>query len=254
MELTHKDKEFVMLDAEMNTLEELKSKLISASVLRLSNAKLPYIVMTDASDYAIGSVLEQKEDNVMRPVAYCSRTLTKSQRNWPTYDKELYAIMQATKQWRTYLAGRKFTIYTDHVPLRYLRNKEHLPHRHADYLDWLSMFDFEVHCKPRKLNSVADALLRREDLKELNAILALEADETRIVQIVQGYDDDPCSAGVKSLLSGKGEKDILFKTPIYGTTFHSLNILDWCGGPWHPRQMSPLDPPHISITTISHND
>jgi hypothetical protein len=119
--------------------------------------------------------------------------------------------MQATKQWRTYLAGRKFTIYTDHMPLRYLRNKEHLPHRHADYLDWLSMFDFEVHYKPGKLNRVADALSRREDLKELNAILALETDEARMAQIVQGYNDDPYFTGVKSFFSGGGNIEIPHK-------------------------------------------
>jgi hypothetical protein len=117
--------------------------------------------------------------------------------------KELFAIMQATKQWRTYLSGRKFTIYTDHMPLRYLHSKEHLPRRHADYLDWLSMFNFDVVYKPGKANRVADALSRRADLKELNAVLRIEADEEFVHQLVEGYTYDKFFDGVRRFLRGE---------------------------------------------------
>lgn len=206
-QLTHKDRTFEMDDAAINAFEELKERLVNAPVLRLARPDLPYEVTTDASDYAIGAVLEQVENGVRRPVAYYSKTLNKSQRNWPAYDKELYAIMQATKQWRTYLAGQKFTIYTDHMPLKYLHTKEHLPHRHADYLDWLSMFDFDVQYKPGKANRVADALSRRIDMKELNAILRVEADDDFVNAIVNGYAQDRFFDGVRRFLRGE-EVDI----------------------------------------------
>jgi hypothetical protein len=61
----------------------------------------------------------ESEDQLL----FYSKTLNKPQRNWPAYDKELFAIMQATKQWRAYLYRRRFTIYTDHMPLKYLHNK-----------------------------------------------------------------------------------------------------------------------------------
>jgi hypothetical protein len=151
--------------------------------------------------------LEQVENGVRRPVAYYSKTLNKSQRNWPAYDKELYAIIQATKQWKPYLAGKKFTIYTDHMPLKYLHSKEHLPHRHADYLEWLSLFDFDVQYKPGKANRVADALSRRIDMKELNVILRVEVDDELVQEIVNGYDRDRFFNKVRRFLRGE-EVDI----------------------------------------------
>jgi hypothetical protein len=202
-QLTHKDKVFEMDKEAIRAFEELKERLINAPVLHLAQPDLPFVVTTDASDYAIGAVLEQVEDGVHKPVAYYSKTLNKSQRNWPAYDKELYAIMQATKQWRTYLAGRKFTIYTDHMPLKYLHSKEHLPHRHADYLEWLSLFDFDIHYKPGKSNRVADALSRRVDMKELNAVLRVEADDEFMRAIVNGYTRDRFFDKVRRFLRGE---------------------------------------------------
>lgn len=202
-ELTHKDRTFEMSEEAINAFETLKKQLTNAPVLRLADPALPYVVTTDASDFAIGAVLEQEEDGVRKPVAYYSKTLNRSQRNWPAYDKELFAIIQATKQWRTYLSGRKFDIYTDHMPLKYLHSKEHLPHRHADYLEWLSMFNFDVHYKPGKMNRVADALSRRADLKELNAAIRIEADNEFVRRIVDGYADDNFFDGVRRFLRGE---------------------------------------------------
>jgi deoxyuridine 5'-triphosphate nucleotidohydrolase len=202
-ELTHKDKEFQMTDAALQALQELKDRLTNAPVLRLADPHLPFIVTTDASDYAIGAVLEQEENGVRRPVEFYSKTLNKAQRNWPAYDKELHAIIEATKHWRTYLMGKHFTVYTDHMPLKYLRNKDRLPHRHVEYLDWLSLYDFEVHYKPGKANRVADALSRRSDLKELNALLLIEADQEFVQAIVDGYAEDLFFSGVRRFLRGE---------------------------------------------------
>lgn len=79
--------------------------------------KNQFIVQTDASGYAIGAVLSNTDG---RPVAYASRSLNKAERNYPTIEKELLAIVWAVKHFRPYLYGRSFKILTDHKPLIYL--------------------------------------------------------------------------------------------------------------------------------------
>jgi hypothetical protein len=183
---------FDMDGAPREAFEELKRRLIEAPVLRPADPDLPFIVTTDASGYAVGAVLEQEENKVRRPVAYHSRTLSGSQLKWPAYDKEMYAIVEAIRVWRTHLRRQKFDVYTDHQPLRYLRSQSKLPHRHEGYLDLIADFDFEVHYKPGSRNVVADALSRRKDSPEVDMTAAsfeLPAELNR--RICNGYLRDP---------------------------------------------------------------
>ena len=67
----------------------------------------------DAFDYAIGAVLTQRG----HPMAYHSETLYDTIPNYPTYDKEMYSIMQAFWQWNHYILGKEMVIHTNHRPL-----------------------------------------------------------------------------------------------------------------------------------------
>jgi hypothetical protein len=202
--LTQEGTEFNMEGKPTAAFRRLQESLINAPILRTVDPSLPFTVTTDASDYAIGAVLEQEDQIGRRPVAYYSKTMNSAQRNWPAYDKELFAIMEATRVWKPYLSSAHFDVYTDHMPLKYLHNQTRLPKRHVGYLDWLSQFDFEVHYKPGKLNTAADALSRRADLLTLNVAISIGAEERYLKQIRDGYDRDEFFTGVKSLLLGEG--------------------------------------------------
>jgi len=81
-----------------------------------------FIFACDSSTKAIGAVLSQLRDGQERPVAYCSRQLNPAETMYSVTELELLAFSFATKQFRCYLYGRKFTVHTDHRALKWLLN------------------------------------------------------------------------------------------------------------------------------------
>ncbi|KAL5537298.1 hypothetical protein ACEPAF_1121 [Sanghuangporus sanghuang] len=88
---------------EKAAFEELKHRLSSPPVLAIPNNKDPFQVEADASDFATGGVLLQKQDGKWKVIAYWSSTFLDAERNYEIYDKEMLAIVQALKEWRQYL-------------------------------------------------------------------------------------------------------------------------------------------------------
>eukprot|EP00253_Pinus_taeda_P027104 PITA_27104 len=104
---------FFWSESQQKVFIELKDRLCMALVLALPDLQQPFEVETDASDYAIGAVLTQHG----HPVAYHSEALSYTVRKYPTYDKEMYSIVQACLQWKHYIFGKEMVIHTDHQPL-----------------------------------------------------------------------------------------------------------------------------------------
>ena len=102
----------------------LKKKLISAPVIVTPNWDLPFELMCDASDYAVGAVLGQRIDKQFRAIYYASQTLNEAQLNYTTTEKELLAVVFACDKFRHYLIGNKVTIFTDHSAIKYLVAKK----------------------------------------------------------------------------------------------------------------------------------
>ena len=125
----------------------------------------PYIMETDASDFAIGAVLSQEIDNKLHPIAFYSATLTDTERNYAVADKELLAIIKAFKQWRHHLEGakHKIVVQTDSANLRFFMEAKKLNQRHARWALELSRYNFEIVYRPGRKNGKADALSRRPD-------------------------------------------------------------------------------------------
>ncbi len=106
---------------QQDTFEELKRLLAEEVVLAILMEDGKFHVEADASEGAIGAVLSQEQDGKWRPVAFLSKSLTVTERNYEIYDKELLAIMLALDEWRHYLMGaaQDFKIWTDHQNLQY---------------------------------------------------------------------------------------------------------------------------------------
>ena len=83
------------------------------------------------------------------------------ERNYPTHDLELAAIVFALKSWRHYLLGEKFELFTDHKSLKYLFSQKDLNLRQQRWMEFLASYDFEIAYTPGKGNVVADALSRK---------------------------------------------------------------------------------------------
>ena len=103
--LLEKDAKFVWEADCQESFEELKSHLTTAPIVRAPNWQLPFEVMCDASDLAIGAVLGQREDGKPHVVYYARKTLNEAQRNYTTTEKELLAVVYALDKFRASWLG-----------------------------------------------------------------------------------------------------------------------------------------------------
>ena len=94
-------------------------------------------------------------------VAYASRQLRIHEKNYPTHDLELAAVVFVLKMWRHYLYGSRFEVFSDHKSLKYLFDQKELNMRQRRWLELLKDFDFELSYHPGKVNVVDDALSRK---------------------------------------------------------------------------------------------
>jgi hypothetical protein len=164
--MTKKDQPYEWKEEQQEAFKELKKAITSNPVLAMFDPKKPITIETDASNFAIGGVLSQPgDDGKLRPVAFFSHKLNGPVLRYPTYDKEMYAILQAFKEWRHYCHGseHKITVYTDHKNISYFTTTRELSSRQVGYFEFLSQFNYElIHCKGTE-NGRADALSRRTD-------------------------------------------------------------------------------------------
>ena len=107
-------------------------------------------------------------------VAYASRQLKTHERNYPTHDLELAAVVFALKIWRHYLFGSKFEVFSDHKSLKYLFSQKELNMRQRRWLEFLKDYDFELSYHPGKANVVADALSRKS--LQMSSLMVREMD------------------------------------------------------------------------------
>lgn len=146
--------------------EDIKNALISPQVLMPYDPSLPLILGTDASKTGLGAVLSHRLENGQeRPIAYASRSLTKTELKYTQIDKEALSMVFGVQKFFFYLYARHFTLYTDNKPLSQIMHPEKtLPvlciSRMANYADYLSNFNFDVVFKPTKFNANADYFSR----------------------------------------------------------------------------------------------
>ena len=117
-ELLRNDKSWIWDDVHQRAYDSAKQLLSSAPVLSFYDPKQPVIVTSDASSYGLGGALWIKQDGQMCPVAFCSRTLSTSEKRFAQIEKELLAATWCCERFSRFLIGlNDFEIHTDHKPL-----------------------------------------------------------------------------------------------------------------------------------------
>nr|GEW42069.1 reverse transcriptase domain-containing protein [Tanacetum cinerariifolium] len=125
--MTHileKETPFVFSKDRINLFETLKKKLTEAPILVVPDWNLPFELMCDASDFAIGAVLRQRNTKHLQPIHYASKTMTEAQIYYTTTEKEMLAVVCAFEKFNPYLVLSNSTVYTDHLALKYLLSKQ----------------------------------------------------------------------------------------------------------------------------------
>ncbi|MCO5604846.1 hypothetical protein L7F22_059020 [Adiantum nelumboides] len=164
--LTQKGVPFSWGVSEVTAFQTLKDKMTTGPVLILPDLQKSFEVYCDACGRSLGAVLMQEG----RVIAYESRMFSKPEMTAQIYEKELLAVIDALTQWRHYLLGPDFTVFTDHQSLRYFLSQKQLSEKQMRWANILSQFHFQiVHVQTQK-NVVADALSRKPLVQAISAI------------------------------------------------------------------------------------
>ncbi|GJW70100.1 reverse transcriptase domain-containing protein [Tanacetum coccineum] len=163
------------------SFSNIKEKLTEAPILIAPDSDLPFELMCDASDFAIGAVLGQRHEKHFRPIHYASKTMNEAESHYTMTEKELLAVLYAFEKFRSYLILNKSVVYTDHSTLKYLFAKKDSKARLLWWVLLRQEFDFNVIDTKGAKNLTADHLSRLEnpyenvlDPKEVNEKFPLE--------------------------------------------------------------------------------
>jgi len=187
-DLMKKDTPFKWTENQQTAFEAIKTAVTTAPVLVHPDLNQPFIVEADASAVGYGAILSQDREGKLHPIAFISRSFNPAQRNYPTYDRELHAIVEAFKEWRQYLiqSPHPVTVLTDHQALQYFRTAHNLQRRQTRYAVELGEFNIRLQHRPGRLSGKPDALSRRPDFgdgKEDNREEVLLPDEWFVKEI-----------------------------------------------------------------------
>ncbi|GKA67540.1 reverse transcriptase domain-containing protein [Tanacetum coccineum] len=161
--LFEKETQFIFSKECIEAFETLKMKLTQAPILVAPDWDLPFEIMCDASDFAVGAVLGQRKTKHFQPIHYASKTMTEAQAHFTTTEKELLVVVYAFEKFRPYLVLSKSIVYTDHSALKYLLAKQDAKPRLLRWIFLLQEFDVVIRDKKGAKNLAADHLSRLEN-------------------------------------------------------------------------------------------
>lgn len=162
--------------------QAIKKEIASPTILVHYSPSLPLVLAVDASPVGIGAVLSHQIGTTERPIAFASRILTESEKNYSQLDKEALAIKWGVEKFFYYLYGRHFTLITDHQPLVHIfSKKKKLPvlsaTRRLHYAVFLQMFDFDIKYRKSEDHGNADFLSRfPQNIREAAELFNTSAD------------------------------------------------------------------------------
>ncbi|KAK1617943.1 hypothetical protein QYE76_023460 [Lolium multiflorum] len=207
--LLQKDVPFVFDDDCKEAFETLKKALTTAPVVEPPDWNLPFEIMCDASDFAVGAVLGQRVDKKLNVIHYASKTLDAAQRNYATTEKELLDVVFACDKFRPYIVDSKVTIHTDHAAIRYLMTKKDAKPRLIRWVLLLQEFDLHIIDRKGADNPVADNLSRLENIaydpvpvndsfpNEQLAVIKVSSRESPCTMVSNNKDKEPLKENIQ---------------------------------------------------------
>ena len=230
---------------QQKSFNQLKDKLSSAPVLTHYNEKLALKLDTDASQYGIGAVISHiLPSGEERPIAYASRTLSKSEPNYAQIEKEALSIIFGVMKFQQYLYGRKFLLVTDHKPLTTLLGpKSGIPTLAAARLQrWallLAAYQYDIEYRSTTKHANADCLSRlpihsdkaNEEVDEVRLInlLQIESLPMNADQVRKATQTDPVLSRVlQYMMTGWPDKQITPEITLYFNKRHEITVEDGC--------------------------
>lgn len=171
---THKkkDKTPIQWNEDLKkSFEDMKLLLANATLLVFPTVESDISVVVDASDFALGAVVQQSSCDGWKPLSFFSRKLLPAETRYSTYDRELLAAYSAIKHFRHYVEGRTFTLFTDHKPLIYAfrQKSDKATPRQLRHLDFIAQYTTDIQYISGSDNIVADTMSR---------IAAIESSQT----------------------------------------------------------------------------
>ena len=153
--------EWKWTEKEQAVFDHLKELLSSPPILAYPNFTQPFELHTDASTKALGAILYQLQDGQKKVIAYASRALNKSERNYSAFKLEFLALKWAiTEKFSDYLSGTHFTVLTDNNPLTYILTSAKLDATGQRWASALSLYNFDIYYRAGLKNADADAMSR----------------------------------------------------------------------------------------------
>lgn len=185
--------EIIWTEEAKTAFDETREELVRAATLAHPSKDAPFTLYVDASDYAVGAALGQRESSgEVKPLGFYSKKMTDAQTKYSTYDRELLAMYQAVKHFRYMLEGREFTIFTDHKPLifAFQQKTETASPRQIRHLDFIGQFSTNIIHVAGEENSVADYLSRINHIStesiDFDKMAREQATDTELQQILAG--------------------------------------------------------------------
>ena len=165
--LLRKNRTFQWTAEAQAAFESLRTSFTTAPILHHFDPSLPTVLETDASDYAVGAVVSQRDPGSGRlhPITFHSRKFNSAELNYEIYDKEMLAIVETMDRYRHYFEGlgQTTTIFSDHRNLLWFTETKVYNRRQARWAEKLSRFNFTIVFRPGKQGGKPDALSRRPD-------------------------------------------------------------------------------------------
>ncbi|KAI5324089.1 hypothetical protein L3X38_033162 [Prunus dulcis] len=231
----------------MNAFNTLKRELTSAPIIMAPDWSVPFELMCDASNYAIGAVLGQRVNKLPHVIYYASWTLNYAQLNYSTTEKELLVVVFALEKFRSYLVGSKVIVYSDHAALRFLLTKKDAKPHLIRWILLLQEFDLEIQDKKGSENVVADHLSRLVDENHGDGKILPLNESFPDEQLFVIQDKEPWFGTPTAIISDGGSH---FYNKPFEALMKKYNITHKVATPYHPQTSGQVEISNREIKNI----